>query len=143
MPTTLAMPVLMYLLGKFLVSVRSNSKTVSVTKITPKGPVTVSMPDPLAEKTPGVFTSSARAVLALGATAIGMAYYGFLNYKLTVQDPLVAGTGYYYMAFKDGQFSTINTFLFPFIPLAAFVLALLVWIFYLLASKNKVLNKYV
>lgn len=140
-PNTLAMPVLMYLLGKFLVAVRSSEKTISVTKITPEGPVRVQVANPLVEKTKGVFSQAERAVLAFGATALGMTYYGFLNYRLTHQNPMISDAGLYYLAFKDGQFSTINTFLFPFIPVMSFFVAAMVFAFYKLATSIKGLNK--
>ncbi len=141
-PTTLAMPVLMYLFGKFIVAVRSNAKTVTVTKITPKGTVQAEVVDTLAEKTKGVFTATERVIIAFGATAIGMTYYGFLNYRLTSQNPALFSAGLYYLAFKDGQFCTINTFLFPFIPVASFLIALAVLGFYKLAALIKTIDKF-
>ena len=140
-PTTLAMPVLMYLFGKFIVAVRSNQKNLTATKITPNGPAQVELSNPLVEKTAGAFTSAERAVLAFAATAVGMTYYGFLNYRLTSQNPAFSDAGLYFLAFKDGQYSTINTFLFPFIPVTAFAISLIILAFYKLSAKNKALDK--
>lgn len=140
-PTTLAMPVLMYLFGKFVVAVRPTKKTKTVTKITPEGPAEVEVANPTAEKTAGVFTSSERAVLSLIAVSIGMTIYGIMNYRLTQGNQIIARMGYYFLAFRDGEFSSKNTFLFSFIPLVSIVVAFLAFAFYKLVAKNERVNK--
>lgn len=140
-PTTLAMPVLMYLFGKYLVAVRSTKKTKTVTKITPEGPVKAEVANPTVEKTTGVFTACERAVLSAFSVAIGMTIYGLMNYHLTRENQVIARMGYYFLAFRDGEFSSKNTFLFSFIPVASIVVAILVFVFYKLAAKNQRLNK--
>jgi hypothetical protein len=140
-PTTLAMPVLMYLFGKYIVAVRTSKKTKLETKITPEGPAQVEVIDPSAEKTEGVFTACKRAVLALCFTAVGMTIYGLMNYRMTRQNTIIANMGYYFLAFREGEYSRFNTFMFSFIPAISIILALLAFGFYKLAAKNESLNK--
>ena len=140
-PTTLAMPVLMYLFGKLLVAVRSTKKTKTVTKITPEGSVEVQVDNPTAEETAGVFTACERAVLAFFGVAIGMTIYGLMNYHLTRENQIIARMGYYFLAFRDGEFSSKNTFLFSFSPIVSIVVAFLAFAFYKLAARNERVNK--
>ena len=115
-PTTMALPMLMYLLGKLLV-LDKDSKTE----------------DTLGE--------TIRANIAFSFLTLGTSLLAVLDYRLTRKSP-VASMGYYSVAFTNDTFYTnAASYYFNFIFIGCFILSVLVWLFYKLTyNKEKIVK---
>ena len=112
-PTTIALPMISYLFGKLLVVDNQTEKS----------------------NVDSMFSKEKRAFMSIGAITIGVTILGILNYRLLRKLSLVS-TGYYPVAFTNNAFFTNKlTFLFNFIFLTSWGVAIAIWVFYKMTDK--------
>ena len=136
-PTTMAIPMLMYLFGKLLAArvvdfgeaeTETNEKAIAN----------------LANKSHIIFKTSktVSANITMLALAVGTLILGLLNFNLTRKSP-VAIMGYYSVAFTGDTFYTdVLAYYFNFIFMLAIIAGLLTYFVYKLTDSNDLIKRY-